>query len=65
VYLNGTRRSIEVNIFNFEKDIYGEDITVHFEALLRLDSRFSTLDELKRQLHDDKVAALRILNGKA
>lgn len=60
--LNGTRRSIEVNIFNFEKDIYGEDITVHFEALLRLDSRFSNLDELKRQLHDDKVAALRILN---
>ena len=59
--LVGTRRSIEVNIFNFDKDIYGEELKVSFESLLRTDSKFKDLEALKNQLHEDKVSALKAL----
>lgn len=62
--VNGVQRSIEVNIFGFDKDIYGETITVTFEKLLRTDARFEDLEALKEQLHKDKVLALEALNKK-
>jgi len=54
-------RTIEVNIFDFEKDIYGKDITVLFKQRIRNDSRFSTAEELSRQLENDKLEVLKIL----
>ncbi|NOT76567.1 MAG: bifunctional riboflavin kinase/FAD synthetase [Cyclobacteriaceae bacterium] len=60
--INGTRRSIEVNIFNFDKEIYGENLTVTFEKLLRADLKFNDLDELKNQMHKDKEEALLALS---
>lgn len=60
--VDGSRRSIEVNIFDFEKDIYGETIQVSFQKLLRSDSKFEDLESLKRQLEKDKVAALKALS---
>lgn len=59
--VNGSRRSIEVNIFNFDKDIYGEELRVSFEELLRPDSKFNDLEELKKQLHKDKESAMKAL----
>ncbi|MBK5284678.1 MAG: bifunctional riboflavin kinase/FAD synthetase [Bacteroidia bacterium] len=56
-----TERNIEVNIFDFEKDIYGKDITVIFKQRIRDDERFSTAEELSRQLANDKLEALKIL----
>ncbi|HRI80665.1 MAG TPA: bifunctional riboflavin kinase/FAD synthetase [Cyclobacteriaceae bacterium] len=56
--INGTRQSIEVNIFNFDKTIYGDNLKVELIKLLRMDSRFSNLEELKIQLHKDKESAL-------
>ena len=41
--VEGAGPSIEVNIFDFNKDIYGEEINVYFEKLLRLDSKFGLL----------------------
>ncbi len=61
--VEGAGPSIEVNIFDFDKDIYGEEITVHFEKLLRTDSKFKDLEELKNQLFKDKEAAMRALGG--
>ena len=55
--VNGVRRSIEVNIFDFEKEIYGETLTVTFEMLLRTDSKFKDIEALTRQLHKDKLLA--------
>lgn len=60
--VDGSRRSIEVNIFDFDKDIYGETIQVSFQKLLRSDSKFEDLESLKRQLEKDKVAALKALS---
>jgi riboflavin kinase / FMN adenylyltransferase len=61
--VDGSRRSIEVNIFDFEKDIYGETIQVSFHQLLRSDSKFEDLESLKRQLEHDKVTALQALKS--
>ena len=57
--VNGSKRNIEVNIFDFNKDIYGESLTIYFHKLLRSDSKFHDLEELKHQLQQDQVAALK------
>lgn len=62
--VDGIKRSIEVNIFNFEKEIYGEELKVSFEKLLRLDTKFKDLEALKSQLHKDKELALEALQSK-
>jgi len=59
--VQGIKRNIEVNIFDFNKDIYGESLTIYFHKLIRKDSRFSDLEELKNQLHLDQTEALKIL----
>lgn len=59
--VNGIKRTIEVNIFDFDRDIYGETLTVTFEKLLRTDSKFKDLEALKDQLHRDKQLALEAL----
>ena len=62
--VNGSKRNIEVNIFDFEKDIYGESLTIHFHKLIRTDSKFHDLDALTLQLQNDKVAAQKLLNDR-
>ena len=59
--VQGMKRNIEVNIFDFDDDIYGESLTINFHELIRRDTRFGDLEELKKQLHRDKDAALKIL----
>jgi riboflavin kinase / FMN adenylyltransferase len=59
--IGGTPRTIEVNIFDFDKDIYSKQITVHMVEKLRDEMNFNSLDDLKIQLHDDKDKTLRIL----
>jgi len=56
----GKGRSIEVNIFNFNKEIYGEDTTIFFINRLRDELTFNGLDELKSQLANDKIESLKI-----
>ncbi|MFA9212376.1 MAG: bifunctional riboflavin kinase/FAD synthetase [Candidatus Methylacidiphilales bacterium] len=55
-------RSIEVNIFDFEKEIYTEMLKIEFVNKLRNEEKFNGLDALKAQLHLDKQNALAILN---
>ncbi len=59
--INGIKRNIEVNIFNFDKDIYGDALTLHFHSLIRMDMKFSDLEGLKKQMDLDKEQALQIL----
>jgi riboflavin kinase/FMN adenylyltransferase len=60
--VGGKRKSIEVNIFNFDKEIYGDTLVVNFHQLIRGDSTFRDLEELKTQLVKDKEQSLSILN---
>ena len=59
--INGTKQNIEVNIFDFNEDIYGESLTVHFHKLIRGDKKLSDLEALKKQIDLDKQAAHSIL----
>ena len=53
--INGMTRNIEVNIFDFDQDIYGENIQIHFLDFIRPDQKFSSLEDLKRQLKKDET----------
>jgi riboflavin kinase/FMN adenylyltransferase len=55
--INGMNRNVEVNIFDFKDDIYGETIRLNFLKYLRDDKKFNSLDELKEQLKKDEVMA--------
>lgn len=59
---NGNSISIEVNLFDFDEDIYGQDITLEFISFLRLEFKMCGLDELKQQLTLDRSNAQRLLH---
>ena len=50
----GNEIFIEVNIFNFDKDIYGKKIKVVLKEYIRAEKKFNSLDELVNQLNKDK-----------
>ena len=57
-----TQRSIEVNIFDFDKDIYREEIEVIFRFRLRDEQKFSDTGQLSCQMELDKEKALLLLS---
>lgn len=61
--LNGLTRNIEVNIFDFDQDIYNRQIRMEFHNFVREDMKFSSLDELKEQIAKDKVEVTRVLGS--
>ena len=61
--VNGTKRVFEVNLFDFDKTIYGEKIKVFFLAKLRNEVKFANLLQLAQQMSVDKVQSLEILNN--
>jgi riboflavin kinase/FMN adenylyltransferase len=54
-------RSVEVNIFDLDRDLYGETISVRFIDRIRPDERFNDLEGLRSQLGKDKEVAQKIL----
>ena len=56
--INGMTRNIEVNIFDFDQEIYGQYVTMYFMEFLRHDVKFTGLEALKEQLKEDKEATL-------
>ncbi|KEQ31620.1 bifunctional riboflavin kinase/FAD synthetase [Pedobacter antarcticus] len=52
--INGMTRNIEVNIFDFDREIYGQYIKMNFMEFLRHDVKFTGLEALKIQLQKDK-----------
>lgn len=60
--IEGKGRSIEVNIFDFDMDIYNQDATIYFIERLRDEVKFNGLDELTKQLALDKINSEKILN---
>jgi riboflavin kinase/FMN adenylyltransferase len=54
---------VEVNIFDFDKDIYGDEIRVEFYHKIRSEIKFQNIGALRAQLHDDKEKAMAILTG--
>jgi riboflavin kinase/FMN adenylyltransferase len=48
------RRTIEVNILDFDKDIYGCDIQIGFLRRMRNEFKFDSAEQLIQQMHKDK-----------
>lgn len=55
--VGGEKPLLEVFIFDFDRDIYGEYITVQFVERLREERKYSDLDSLVAQMHEDVSAA--------
>jgi len=59
--VNGTAQTIEVNFFDFDRDIYNEKITVEILQRIRAEQKFESLDALKNQLAIDKETSLAFI----
>lgn len=59
--LSSKKHSIEVHIFDFDSDIYNEQIDVRFIKYMREESSFDNLDTLKIQLEHDKANIKAVL----
>lgn len=55
--------SVEVNIFNFNGDLYDQSLKVEFIDFIRGDSKFSSIDPLVKQIHNDKEMVLNRLKA--
>ena len=56
-------RMIEVNLFEFDREIYGETLRVHVKKRLRDEVKFPGLNELVKQMEIDKKNTLNVLNA--
>lgn len=59
-----TERTIEVNIFGLDNDIYGSTIELEFFERVRDEIKFSSADELVAQLNRDRMRVLEVLGDK-
>lgn len=53
-----SKPSVEVNIFDFDQEIYDHEVTVEWHQRLREEKKFSGIDELVAQIAKDKEKAL-------
>lgn len=61
--VEGQGISIEVNLFDFDADIYGEKITVEMIKRIRNENKFGSVDELKIQLGKDRDFAKEVFGN--
>jgi riboflavin kinase/FMN adenylyltransferase len=59
--VNGTRKTVEINFFDFDANLYGQKIQVHLLGRLRNEQRFDSVDILKEQLKNDRKNALEFV----
>lgn len=55
--------TIEVHLFSFSSEIYGEDIAIEVHDRIRDEKKFSGAGELKTQLEKDRITAEKILEN--
>ncbi|GBR01410.1 bifunctional riboflavin kinase/FAD synthetase [Acetobacter oeni] len=59
---DGQESRLEVNLFDFDDDLYGQTLSVSLHTLLRAEKRFDGLDALKAQIAQDAMQARVILD---
>jgi riboflavin kinase/FMN adenylyltransferase len=60
--MNADHRTIEVNIFNFDRDIYQKEVTVYFHQRVRSEQKFGSIEELRNQLVIDRDQIEKLLS---
>lgn len=61
--VDGQNTSIEVHLFDFQEDLYDKKITIELIKRIRDEQKFASVDELKQQLHKDKVFAEQLFEN--
>ncbi|HVF96445.1 MAG TPA: bifunctional riboflavin kinase/FAD synthetase [Flavisolibacter sp.] len=59
--LDKREEKVEVNVFDFEGDLYGQYLHVTVKNFLRPQEKYSSLKEMIKQLHKDKVKSMQVL----
>ncbi|MBI5371438.1 MAG: bifunctional riboflavin kinase/FAD synthetase [Sphingobacteriales bacterium] len=59
--VDGKKRVVEVNIFDFDQEIYGQTLKVFVRKYLRPELKFDGLEALVKQIGQDKVDSLAVL----
>lgn len=60
---NGDNISIEVNLFNFDGDLYNKNLTAEFIDFVRPDEKFIDIDTLKKQIGNDKDTVISVIEN--
>ena len=60
---NGKQKSIEIHFINFNKNIYDKTITIEMILRIRNEIKFNTVDDLKKQLEQDKLSTLNYIKS--
>jgi riboflavin kinase/FMN adenylyltransferase len=60
--VHGNSRVIEVNIFDFDQEIYGKQVCMRIKERIRDDRSVDSLESLKILLEEDRVNATKILS---
>ncbi len=55
--VGGKSHSVEIHLFNFAEDLYGQNLEIQFEEYLRPEIKFPSLDSLKIQIQRDTQVA--------
>ena len=61
--VDGAQKAIEVNIFDFSREIYDKEITVQVKKYLRPEQKFTGLDKLTEQLRRDREESIHYFNS--
>ncbi|WP_103126079.1 bifunctional riboflavin kinase/FAD synthetase [Nostoc cycadae] len=61
--VNGTNSSVEVHLFDWSGDLYGQQLAVQIIEFLRPEQKFASLEALKNQIQQDSTIARKILSG--
>jgi riboflavin kinase/FMN adenylyltransferase len=59
--VDGSKRVTEVNIFDFNKEIYNQSLKVYVKKYLREEIKFESLEKLVKQIDEDKIESLKWL----
>jgi riboflavin kinase/FMN adenylyltransferase len=60
----GGERLLEVHLFDFHEEIYGEDLEITFRKFLRPEQKFASLEALRQQIQNDAMQARAVLGVK-
>ena len=60
--VKGRECRIEVNLFDFNEQIYDQEIQVFFKDRIRGDENFESMELLKEKMKEDKKRATKILS---
>ncbi len=63
--VNGKHQTIETHFFDFNKDLYGQNLKIELLQRLRDEQKFNSVQELQSQLHIDKKNALEFIKSHA